>query len=147
MVTGDAVERRAHAARGVLLAVAVQAPAHRQRRRRRPQADEVLEVVQQGRACGGAHYAHALDGAVARLAFDAGAHVRLVGKIRELRHLEHTYPRHRLTALGVAVDLLDLRIVLRADDPVAAHAPLHGGQARVLRAPRIRVAELAADLK
>src|SRR5688572_20915663 len=146
MVTGDAVERRAHAARGVLLAMAVDTPAHRQRGRRGSQADEMLQIVEQPRPRLRTHHAHALDGTMTALAFDTGADMRLVREIGELGHLEHAHPRYRFTALRVAVDFLDFRVVLRADDPVTAHAPLDGGQPRVLGAPRIGVAVLTADL-
>src|SRR5262249_33848963 len=47
VVAGDAVDRGVGAALGVLIAMAVDAPAHRQGRLRRTQADEVDQVVGQ----------------------------------------------------------------------------------------------------
>src|SRR5712691_341959 len=69
VVTGDAVERRVGAAPGVLIAMAVDAPAHRERGLGRAKPDEVEEIVGQPlpRPDGGVR-GHGLDGAVARLA-------------------------------------------------------------------------------
>src|SRR5262249_3773346 len=76
MVTGNAVERCVHAAVGVLGAMAVDAPAHGQRRLRRTQPDEVHEVVAEPRPGPRAERRHGLHRPVARLAFDRRADVR-----------------------------------------------------------------------
>src|SRR5919106_1650777 len=147
VVAGDAVERGLGIAGGVLLAMAVDAPAHGQGRSSRLQADEVGEVVEEPWPGPSAHYPHLFNGAVAALAGDRGPHVGLVREVRELRDLEDAHPRDRLAAAGVLVDLGDLRIVLRADDSMTAHAPFDRRQAGVLRAARIGVTVLAIDLK
>src|SRR5438552_14992967 len=79
VVTGDAVERRVHAALGVLVAMAVDAPAHRQRRLSGTQAHQVQQIVGQALAgADGGVRSHGLDRAVARLAPQLRAQVRLV---------------------------------------------------------------------
>src|SRR5438094_6959368 len=88
-----------------------------------------------------------MDGTVTRLTVELVARVRSGREEGELRHLEDSDPRNRLTALGVAVDFRDLRIVLGADDLVAADAALDGGNPGVLRASRVGVAVLTRDLE
>src|SRR2546425_11105435 len=58
VVTGDAIERRASVACRVLFAVAIDAPAHRQRRRRRAEAGDVHQVGGQRRAPAAPHPPH-----------------------------------------------------------------------------------------
>src|SRR2546425_7999762 len=58
MVARDAVERRVCVRRRVLPPVAVEAPAHRERRRGRPEPHEVQQVVRQARAGHGAERRH-----------------------------------------------------------------------------------------
>ena len=96
-MTRDAVQRGLRAFCRILIPVAVDAPAHAQRaddgagqdQVDQVGGDEVTEAV-------GAHARHALDGAVAGLAFDAGADVGLVGEVGELGDLEDAHPGNRL---------------------------------------------------
>src|SRR5207244_6884210 len=67
VVARDAVERCVRARRRVLPPVAVEAPAHRERRRRWPEPDESQQVVRQARAGLRAERRRRPDGSVARL--------------------------------------------------------------------------------
>src|SRR5712692_2319578 len=97
MMAGHAIQWGLHPLLRVLLAVAVHAPAHGEGADDGARADEIDQVVGDEVAQAvGAHAGHALDGAVAGLALDAGADVGLVGEVRELRHLEDADPRNRL---------------------------------------------------
>src|SRR5262245_23565788 len=122
-MTRHTVERRLAALR-LLRAMTVHAPAHRERRRRRTEPDEADEVVHHAGAGLRGDGRHALDGPVTRLARQLGADVRLVREARELRHLEDAHPGDLLATLRVPVDLLDLGVVLRADDLVTAETPI-----------------------
>src|SRR3989338_3282163 len=146
VVARDAVERRLLVLARVLLAVTVDAPAHRQRRRRGAEAREVQQIVREARPRRGRERRHLLDFPVAGLALHAGADVGLVREVGELRQLVHPHPRDRLLPGEVLGELLDLR-QLRARDLVAAHAALDRRQPGVLRAPRVAVAVLAVDLE
>src|SRR5438094_8671835 len=95
MVTGHAVERGVSAGRRILLAMAFDAPAHRQRGRRRLEAHQMQQVDRQlgpGLGRGGRHR---LDWGVTRLALETRADVRLVREVRELRELVHSHPGDR----------------------------------------------------
>src|SRR5882724_10638923 len=92
MMAGHAVERGVPRGFCVLLAVAFDAPAHRQGRRRGLEAREVQQVDRQARAGLGREGRHGLDGSVTPLALEARADVRLVRKVRELRQLVHADP-------------------------------------------------------
>src|SRR2546430_7919342 len=145
-MTDHALERRLGAT-AVLLAMAVDAPAHAQPWWRQSEADEVQQVVAERAASLGAHHAHSLDRPVAGLARDTGTHVRLVREVRELRNLEDADPRNRLTATGVLVDLGDLGIVLSSDDLVATHATLDRRQSSGCPPSRLGVAVLTGELE
>src|SRR5262245_31063783 len=84
---------------------------------------------------------------MATLAGETGADVRLVRELGELRDLEDAHPRNGFATLRVLVDLLDLGIVLGADDGVTAETAIHGRQARVFRATCVGVAILTVDAK
>src|ERR1044071_5494196 len=77
VMAGHAVERRLGTTRRVLVTMAVDAPPHGERRRRRPHAGEMQQVVHEPRAGGGADRRHRLHGPVTRLAADARAYVGL----------------------------------------------------------------------
>src|SRR3989442_6668809 len=108
MVTGHAVERRVLAGRRVLSPVTVDAPAHRERRRRGSRAHEVQEVDRQARTRLGREGRHGLDRAMARLALVPRAHMRLVLEVGELRQLVHADPWNRLLLRIVLGELLYL---------------------------------------
>src|SRR3989475_9736663 len=74
VVAGDAVERRARPAHGVLPAVAGHAPAHPQGPRRRPEHGEVHQVVYERRPGFGAGHPHTLDRTVAGATRAPGTH-------------------------------------------------------------------------
>src|SRR5439155_24312796 len=93
----------------------------------------------------GADHAHALDRAVARLTRESEPNVRLVGEVGELGELEDPDPRDRLPTTPVLLDLADLGVVLRADDPVATQAALDGRDPRVLGASGVGVTVLAVE--
>src|SRR5437867_2259643 len=145
MVACHAVERRLPTGRYVLSAVAVDAPTHRERRRRGPETDEIQEVVRQAWPRLGGEGGHGLDRPMACLTPEARAHVRLVREVGELGKLVDSYPGNRFLLRVVLGDLLDLRQG-RASDLVAAHTALDGRQPRVLRAARLAVAVLTVDL-
>src|SRR6267142_2599769 len=145
MMAGHAVERGVPRGFCVLLAVAFDAPAHRQGRRRGLEAREVQQVDCQARAGLGREGRHGLDGSVTPLALEARADVRLVRKVRELRQLVHADPGDRLFLRVILGDLLDLRLV-GAGDLVTSHATLDRWKSRVLGAPRVAVTILAVDL-
>ena len=104
-MAGDAVERRAGSALGVLRAMAVDAPSHRQGTRGRSEPGQSKEVVGQLRSGVGADHPHALDRTVAGLALEPEAHMGEVGEIRELGKLEHALPRNRLSAPRVSATI------------------------------------------
>src|SRR2546425_5415880 len=133
VVTRDAVQRRAGLARRVPLAMAVHAPAHRHRRRRRAESGHVEEVVGERRPRARRHRGHRLHGAVTRLAGHAEAHVGLVREVRELGQLVDAQPRDWLALGPVLGQLLDLGAV-GGGGVVVADAPLHRRQPRVLGA-------------
>src|SRR5215831_17263606 len=130
MVADHAVERSVPRVLRVLLAVALDAPAHRQGRRRGPEAHQVQEVDRQRRSRVGRVGRHRLDGPVTSLALEARADVGLVREVRELRKLVHAYPRDRFLLRVVLGELLDLRLVGRGD-LVAPHTALDGWQSGV----------------
>src|SRR5215813_10277984 len=127
MVAGHAIERRVPGGLRVLLAVALDAPAHREGRRRGPEAHEVQEVDGQRRSGVGREGRHRLDRAMAALALEPRADVRLVRKVRELRQLVHADPGDRFLLRVKVGELLDLRLVRRGD-LVAPHAALDRGK-------------------
>src|SRR5262249_30287559 len=127
MVAGHAIERGVPGRLRVLLAVALDAPAHRQGRRRRPEAHEVQEVDGQRRPGVGRVGRHRLDRAVAALALEPRADVRLVREVRELRQLVHAHPGDRLLLREILGELLDLGLVRRSD-LVTPHAALDRGK-------------------
>src|SRR4029453_14823558 len=92
MVTRHAVERRLPSLRLVLFAMAVDAPAHRERRGRGTQPDQVLEIVDERRSRPRTDDPHLLDGAVAALTGEPGLHVGLVREVGELGNLEDPDP-------------------------------------------------------
>src|SRR5882724_11189818 len=145
MMAGHAVERGVPRGFCVLLAVAFDAPAHRQGRRRGLEAREVQQVDRQARAGLGREGRHGLDGSVTPLALEARADMRLVRKVRELRQLVHADPGNRLFLRVILGDLLDLRLV-GAGDLVTSHATLDRRKSRVLGTPRVAVTILAVDL-
>src|SRR5215510_7136039 len=88
VVTGHAIERRLPARRRrVLFTMTVDAPAHRERRRRRLQPDEIQEIVRQARPVLRRVGGHVLDRPVTRLALEACANVSLVREVGELGKL------------------------------------------------------------
>src|SRR5438094_5619462 len=135
VVARDAVERSVRVARGVVLAVAVDAPAHAQRRRCGTEAGHVEQIIRERRTGACRHGGHRLHGAVARLARHAELHVRLVRKVRELRQLVDARPGDRLAPGAIFRELLDVRLV-GGDDLVTAEAALYRRQAGVFRAAR-----------
>src|SRR5205814_6895877 len=142
VVARDAIERSVRIVRGVVLAVAVDAPAHAQRRRCGTEAGHVEQIIRERRTGACRHGGHRLHGAVARLARHTELHVRLVRKVRELRQLVDARPGDRLAPGAVFRELLDVRLV-GGDDLVTAETALHGRQARVFRAARVGVTVLA----
>src|SRR5262249_34174338 len=142
-----ALERCLAATSGVLLTVALDAPAHRQRPGGGPEAEKPDQVIAELRPRVGSDHPHPLDRAVARLALEPEADVGLVREVGELGDLEDADPGDRLATLRMLVDLRDLGIVLSADDLVAAQASLDRRKPGVLGAARVRVAVLARDLE
>src|SRR5262245_32840127 len=104
VMAGHALERRLAAASGVLLTVALDAPAHRQQSRRRLEPKKPNQVIAQPRPRVRPDDPHPLDRAMASLALQPEAHVRLVREVGELGELEDPDPGNRLTALCVLVD-------------------------------------------
>src|SRR3989338_10260610 len=92
VVTHDAVERSLGLLPRVLLTVAVDAPAHAERRRHGAEPDEVQQIIHGTRTRHGPERRHLLDFPVARLALHLGADVRLVRKVGELGQLVHPHP-------------------------------------------------------
>src|SRR5689334_3483445 len=99
VVAGDALEGRAGSPSGVLLTVALDAPPHRQHAGSRSETDEAEEVVTQLWSGVRANDPHSLDRTVTGLTFEPEAHVGPVREEGELRNLEDSDPRDRLTAL------------------------------------------------
>src|SRR5262245_14774774 len=145
MVAGHAIERRVPGGLRVLLAVALDAPAHREGPRRGPGAPEAKEGDGKRRSGVGRKSRHRLDVAMTALALEPRADVRLVRKVRELRQLVHADPGDRFLLRVKVGELLDLGLVRRGD-LVTPHAALHRGKPGVLRAARVAVTVLAIDL-
>jgi len=80
-MAGDALERRAGPASGVLLAVALDAPSHRQGPGWRSEPDQAQEVVAQLRSRVRTDDPHPLDRTVAGLTLEPEAHM---GSVREV---------------------------------------------------------------
>src|SRR5262249_61767616 len=87
MVAGHALERGVAAPSSVLLAVALDAPSHRQGAGRRTEAEEPNQGIAELRSRVAAHHPHPFDRAGASLALEPVAHVRFVRERLEERRV------------------------------------------------------------